>query len=420
MDPIQFRSYMNSMDEMTYDAAIIGAGPTGASLALGLAQMGLQVALVDIRDPNVEPKPDGRNYAVVTGSWRLLRSLGVTDSLVSGCQPLNGLEAVDGGTHVFGQPSVLFTKDDLDSADPDEPLGQMVMAEPLQAALDGALRETASLDLMAPERFERLEHAPGCVTVWLESGKSIQTRMLIGADGMMSPVRHAVGIPTEGRDYNTSVLTANVSLSRPHEGIARQLFTPEGPFATLPLPGDSANIAWYMRRGAAETLAAMPNSEIEAELNDRFGAFAGAMRIEGKVGSYPLILQLATRMIEGRCALIGDAARRVNPLAGQGLNQGFRDVAAMLEVASETLRLGGEIGGPQMLEAYSQARRFDGTGSALTLDVIDRLFSNDSLLTKPVRTIGMVAAQNIAPLRRFLARKASATESGSEGLMGDG
>lgn len=410
---------MGFMSDHLFDIAIVGAGPTGAALAVGLAQLGLEVAVIDARDPSAPPPADGRNFAIVTGSWRLLRSIGVTEALADSCQALNGLEATDGGTHYFGQPSVLFTNSDLDSADPDEPLGQMVMADPLQGALDAALADNDKITWFAPARFEQLEQDGGTVTLSLEGGQSIRTRLLVGADGMRSPVRNALGIKTEGRDYNKSVFTANVHLSKPHHGIARQLFTPEGPFATLPLKGDRANLAWYMQRGAAEALAAMSKADAEAELNARFAEFAGTMSIEGRAGSYPLILQLATEITSGRVALIGDAARRVNPLAGQGLNQGFRDVAALLEIAAETMHLGGEIGSPLMLEAYSQARRFDGTGTALALDAIDRLFSNDSLLTKPLRTLGMLATSKISPLRRFLAQKASATETGVAGPMAD-
>lgn len=402
-----------------FDVALVGAGPTGASLALGLAQLELDIALIDTRDPSTPPREDRRNFAIVTGSWRLLRSLGVTATLEETSQPLLGLEAVDGGTHVFGRPSVLFAAEDLDSPDPDEPLGHMVLAEPLQAALDAAILAHPRIMTFAPERFQALDPQGGKIEITLESGQKLGAGLLIGADGMNSPVRKAHGIETEGRDYDKSVFTANVKLSRPHNGIARQLFMPEGPFATLPLKGDRANLAWYLQRGAAETLAALPKADAEAELNARFSEFAGEMQIEGEAGSYPLILQLAHEITAPRTALIGDAARRVNPLAGQGLNQGFRDVAALIEIADETLRLGGEIGSPQMLEAYSQARRFDGAGTALALDAIDRLFSNDATWTKPVRSLGLIAASKFSPLRRFLAQKASATEDGVAGPMAD-
>ncbi len=419
MDLTRAVSYLNSMEDQIYDVAIVGAGPTGAALALGLAHAGLRVAVIDTRDPEAELKADGRNFAIVTGSWRMLRKLGIAAQLEEESQPLRGLEAVDGGTHFFGRPSILFTQEDLDSADPDEPLGQMVMAEPLQAALDRAMDAADGIERIAPDFFAAQTSLAHAVLIDLKSGRQLKARLLVGSDGMNSPVRQSLGIATEGRDYDKSVFTANVSLSRPHEGIARQLFTPEGPFATLPLSGDRANLAWYMQRGAAEALAAMPKSDAEEELNSRFSDFAGEMKIEGKAGSYPLILQLATEMTGPRAALVGDAARRVNPLAGQGLNQGFRDVAALIDIAEQTLHLGGEIGSPQMLEAYSQARRFDGTGTALALDAIDRLFSNDASWTKPIRTLGMIAASKISPLRRFLTQKASATEDGVAGPMSD-
>lgn len=419
MDPEAVHAYLKIMSDRIYDIVIVGAGPTGAALALGLARLELDVAVIDTRDPKAALPPDGRNFAIVTGSWRMLRSLGVTTGLERSSQPLLGLEAIDGGTHYFGQPSVLFTQADLDSADPDEPLGQMVMAEPLQAALDRSMDENAHIERIAPDYFAAQELQHGCVEITLKSGRTLRARLLVGADGMNSPVRESLGIQTEGRDYQKSVFTANVTLSQPHNGIARQFFTPEGPFATLPLKGDRANLAWYMQRGAAETLAAATKEDAEAELNARFAAFAGTMAIEGKAGSYPLVLKLATEIAGPRAALIGDAARRVNPLAGQGLNQGFRDVAALIDIAQDTLHLGGEIGSSLMLESYSQARRFDGAGTALTLDAIDRLFSNDSLWTKPVRSLGLLAAAKIPPLRRFLARKASATEDGVAGPMSD-
>ena len=408
---------MKAMMDQVFDTAIVGAGPTGATLALGLARLGLDVALIDARDPTAQAKPDGRNFAIVTGSWRLLKSLGVTETLAESSQALNGLEAIDGGTHFFGQPAILFESVDLDSPDPDEPLGQMVMAEPLQAALDAAIATTDQITVFAPARFETVTCEAQRAMIRLESGETIGTRMLVGADGMRSPVREALGIATEGRDYEKSVFPANVQLSEPHRGIARQLFTPEGPFATLPLKGDRANLAWYMKRGAAEALAAMPKADAEAELNARFADFAGTMTIEGQAGSYPLILQLARSLTGPRAALVGDAVRRGNPLAGQGLNQGMRDVAALIEVIEDAMRVGLDFGSEGVLQRYSQARHFEGHSSALALDGIDRLFSNDLMLTKPARTLGLFAADGVRPLRRFLARMASATETDVPKLM---
>lgn len=399
------------------EIVVIGAGPTGSSLAIALAQAGFETILIDARDPSAPARTDTRNFAVVTGSWRLLTAIGIAQQLEGDTQPLHGLEAVDGGTHWFGAPRVLFGDDDLPDRGDGETLGHMLEAPTLQAALDEAAATQDGLTLMAPALFESFSAGPGGVTVRLSDGSTIRARLLIGADGVSSPVRTAAGIETEGRDYGKSVFAANVKLSSPHHGIARQLFTPEGPFATLPLKGDRANLAWYMKRGAPEALTKRPVEEVEAELNHRFSDFSGEMKIDGPMGSYPLILQLADRMYADRVALVGDAVRRVNPLAGQGLNQGFRDVAALYDAIVKGDRAGLDIGSEQVLAGYQAARRFGANTSALAFDAIDRLFSNDHTLTKPVRSLGLLLADKITPLRERIARFASASSDDLPSLM---
>jgi 2-octaprenyl-6-methoxyphenol hydroxylase len=405
------------MTKTETEITIVGSGPAGASLALALAQSDFDVTLIDARDPAATARRDTRNFAVVTGSWRLLAAVGVTEALKGRTEPLHGLEAIDGGSHWFGAPAVLFGEDDLSDREPGEALGQMVQATDLQAALDGAIAAESRINHIAPALFESAKAGSGATHIMLDGGRTVSARLLVGADGMNSPVRDSAGITTEGRDYGKSVFAANVTLSRPHDGIARQLFTPEGPFATLPLPGDRANLAWYMKRGAPEALARLKAEEVEAELNYRFADFAGEMKIDGPMGSYPLILQIANNMVGDRAALVGDAARRINPLAGQGLNQGFRDVAALHEALIEGDRAGLDIGSSQVLGSYEGARRFGASSAALALDAIDRLFSNDHVLTKPVRGLGLMAANTFGPLRQRLAGLASAAEPGLPPLM---
>ncbi|WP_084396357.1 FAD-dependent oxidoreductase [Henriciella aquimarina] len=405
------------MAQRESEIVIVGAGPTGASLALALAQAGFETVLLDARDLTATPPQDTRNFAIVTGSWRLLDAVGITPALEGETQPLHGLEAVDGGTHWFGAPRVLFGDEDVPERGEGETLGHMVEAPKLQAALDSAIKATGKLTHLSPVRFAGYETQPGKVIVRLEDGETISARLLIGADGVNSPVRTAAGIPTEGRDYGKSVFAANVTLSQPHGGVARQLFTPEGPFATLPLKGDRANLAWYMKRGAPEAMAKLPAEEVEAELNHRFAHFAGEMKIDGPMGSYPLILKIAERLIDDRVALVGDAVRRINPLAGQGLNQGFRDVGALYDAIIEADRAGLDIGSPQTLSAYQVSRRFGANSAALAMDGIDRLFSNDAALTKPVRGLGLMLADRIPPVRRALAGVASASGHGLPSLM---
>lgn len=405
------------MSEPDAELVIIGAGPAGASLALALNKAGFDTVLVDARQTGKPSKEDTRNYAIVAGSWRLLTAIGITDSLAGLTEPLHGLEAEDGGTHWFGAPSVHFGDDDLVDRDEDETLGQMVEARHLQRALDEAVAHQENLRLLRPALFEGYDAKPGKVLVKLSDGRTISTRLLIGADGINSPVRNAAGIGTEGRDYQKSVFAANVTLSRPHNGIARQLFTPEGPFATLPLQGDRANLAWYLKRGAAEALAKQSAEAVEAELNHRFADFAGEMKIDGPMGSYPLVLKIAERMVDDRVALVGDAVRRINPLAGQGLNQGFRDVAALYDALVDGDRAGLDIGSSQVLASYQASRRFGANAAALAMDAIDRLFSNDLTLAKPVRSLSLLLADKVRPVRERLAGFASASSEDLPSLM---
>ena len=404
-------------NDISADLAIIGGGPVGASLAILAAKAGFETVLVDARDLSKAPRPDGRNFAVVRGSWRLLQAVGVSEELEPDAQPLNGLEAVDGGKHFLDAPSVLFSNDDLGGADAGGTLGWMVEAGRLQKALDALVPKTAKLRQLPNERFQSFAETGDGVTVQLESGKTVTATLLAGCDGAGSPVRNAAGIKVEGRAYGKSVFAADVALDKPHAGIARQLFTPEGPFATLPLTGDRANLAWYMKTGAAETLVALETEEIEAELNARFAHFAGEMKLISKPVAFPLNLQLATSMIADRVALVGDAAHRINPLAGQGLNLGIKDVGALVEVLADARHAGLDIGSATVLERYQQWRRFDTMLTAYSMDGIERAFSNDSLVLKPLRGLALTAANRIGPLRRAMARQASADQPGLPKLL---
>lgn len=398
------------------DLAVIGAGPVGTSLAVLAAKAGLRTVLVDARPETATPAADTRSFAIVRGSWRMLGAAGVHGDLEGLTEPLNGLEAVDGGTHWFGAPWAAFSSTDL----PDgggEPLGELVPAAALQAALDRQAGMAGGLVWKRGARFSGYDALPSGAVVHLEGGDSVRCSVIAACDGMQSAVRRAAGIGTEGRSYGKSVFAADVQLSRPHGGIARQLFTPEGPFATLPLPGNRANLAWYMKSGAAETLAKMPKEAIEAELNARFAEFAGPMTLDGPPLAYPLVMQIARDMTGPRVALLGDAARRINPLAGQGLNLGFKDAAALYDVILEAREVGLDPGSETVLARYREWRRFDSASTALFMDAVDRTFSNDNVLLKPLRSLALTAANRIAPVRQALARQASADQESLPSLM---
>lgn len=401
-----------------HDIVIIGAGPAGSILALLCHQAGLDTALIDARGPRRSGEGDTRNFAIVRGSWRLLAAAGVAERIDPvKRQPLNGLEATDGARHWFGAPSLMFSSEDIDRDSDETTLGYMIEAETLQTALDETISEQEGLKIMRPALFESYRETRGGLRIRLKGGDTLDARLLAGCDGVNSPVRSAAAIGVEGRDYGKSVFAANVKLSRPHGGIARQLFTPEGPFATLPLTGERANLAWYMKSGAAEALTARPESEIEAELNHRFADFAGEMQLDGPASAYPLRLQIARSMVASRVALVGDAAHRINPLAGQGLNLGFKDVAALAELAVDAVRAGLDPGAPDVLENYRRWRRFDATATALGMDAIDRLYSNDNRVLKPLRGLALAAADRLPLIRGALARQASADQRELPQLM---
>jgi 2-octaprenyl-6-methoxyphenol hydroxylase len=401
----------------TTHLAVIGAGPAGTALAILAARAGFPVTLVDARPPTDGEGKDTRTFAIVRGSWRLLTATGIGPDLAGVTTPLNGLEAEDGGTHWFGAPQAAFHTRDLEPGADGEALGQMVPAAALQAALDKQAGATQGLTWLKGARFSGMTPGPSGADITLADGQTFRAGLVAACDGINSAVRTTLGIRTEGRAYGKSVFAADVKLARPHGGIARQLFTPEGPFATLPLPGNRANLAWYMKAGAAETLAKLPKDEIEAELNARFAGFAGRMELDGPPLSYPLVMQIAVAMTGPRTALLGDAARRINPLAGQGLNLGFKDVGALIDVMTEAREAGLDPGSDTVLARYAEWRRFDASLTAMAMDLIDRAFSNDNAILKPLRGLALMAANRITPLRRAMARQASADQDHLPSLM---
>jgi 2-octaprenyl-6-methoxyphenol hydroxylase len=427
MDDCRRRSYLIAVNTpppppapgltLRAELAVIGAGPVGTTLAILAAKRGIETVLIDARPIAASAVRDSRTFAIVRGSWRLLGAAGLHSLLAGQTEPLNGLEAMDGGQHIFGAPTASFGVKDLAPGKGDAPLGQMVPAEILQAALDQIAAITPGLTWRRGVRFEGLATDPGGADIALGTGERLRAQLIAACDGAASPVRNALGIKVEKRSYGKSVFAANVKLSRPHGGIARQLFTPEGPFATLPLRDNHANLAWYLKTGAAETLAALPLPDINAELNARFAGFAGPMEIVSAPLTYPLTLQVAAAMTGPRTALLGDAAHRINPLAGQGLNLGFKDVGALIDCMEDARQLGLGPGSASALLAYRQARRFDGAATALFMDMVDRAFSNANPVLTPLRGLALLAADRAAPIRKALARQASADQDNLPRLM---
>jgi 2-octaprenyl-6-methoxyphenol hydroxylase len=230
--------------------------------------------------------------------------------------------------------------------------------------------------------------------------------LLVGADGRRSFVRPWAGIRTIGWDYPVTAIVATIAHEKPHHGVAHEYFLPNGPFAILPLKGERANIVWAEPRAAADVLLKMPKPDFIAELRRRFGDHLGALDLEGPRFGYPLSLQLAERMIDTRVALAGDSAHGIHPLAGQGLNLGLKDCAALAECIADGMSLGLDPGDVSVLERYQRWRRFDNVSMALGMEFFDRMFSNSIPPLKLARRLGLAAVNAAGPARRFFMKYA--------------
>jgi 2-octaprenyl-6-methoxyphenol hydroxylase len=250
------------------------------------------------------------------------------------------------------------------------------------------------------------------VTVTLRSGRRIAAALLVAAEGRGSATARRAGIVWRGWSYGQTALVATVAHERPHGGVAHQLFLPGGPLAILPLTRQRASIVWTERDPLGAAAAALPDAAFMAALRPRFGDFLGEITLAGPRHAYPLALALAEDYVAPRLALVGDAAHGVHPIAGQGLNLGLRDVAALAEVLAEARRRGEDIGAPDVLLRYRRWRRFDATALALGMDAVNRLFSNDLPPLRLMRDLGMAAIDRLPGLRRAFIREAA-------GLSGD-
>jgi len=388
------------------DVVIAGGGLNGTALALALASGGHEVVLVDplAAETRADPGFDGRAYALALASVRLLAALGLWGRVADRAQPILGIRTADG--RPGEAPSPLFLGFDDGEID-DGPMGQMVEDRVLRPALLAAVAEAPRIVHRAGVAVTGHAPGPGGVTLALSDGGALRAQLLVAADGRDSALARAAGIGRVGHGYGQTALVAAVSHERPHGGIAHQLFLPAGPLAILPLPGNRASIVWSERDAIARALAAADDATFLAALRPRFGGFLGEIALAGGRFAYPLRLSLAERMVAPRLALAGDAAHGVHPVAGQGLNLGLRDVAALAEVLTEARRRGEDIGAPDVLAGYERWRRADNVAMGLGMDAVTRLFSNDNPLARLGRDLGLGAVARLPGLRRRIIAEAA-------------
>ncbi len=400
--------------DMTYDSDILiaGGGLNGPALALALAQSGLSVTVVDARPApaRAEAGFDGRSYALAIASKRLLTAIGIWPAVAAQVQPILQIKASDGTAGQGAAPFFLH----FDSAEIEEgPMGFMLEDRHLYRAFLDAMQTTPGLTLLSGETVVAQEIGPKGVTVSLASGKTLTARLLIGCDGRGSGTADRAGIRRVGWGYGQTALVTAIRHAEDHHGIAQQFFMPAGPLAILPLPGGHhSSIVWSEKETAAKAIQALDDAAYLEVLRPRFGDFLGEITLAGARFTYPLSLSLAQSFVAPRLALVGDAAHGVHPIAGQGLNLGLRDVAALAEVLVDATRRGEDIGAEDVLERYQRWRRFDSTTLALGMDSVNRLFSNDNPALRLARDLGMGAVNALPGLRRRFIRQAA-------GLTGD-
>ena len=393
------------------DIIIVGGGLNGPALALALADDGFGVTVIDAlpRETRADPGFDGRSYALALASQRLLRAIGVWDRVAAKAEPILQIKVTDGRAGEGPSPWMLA----FDHAEIEEgPMGYMLEDRHLRRAFLDALADTPRVTHRAGERVVAQEAGPAGATVTLASGEVIAGTLIVGCDGRQSGTAARAGIRRTGWDYGQTAIVCAVAHEKPHDGIAHQFFMPGGPLAILPLRDNRCAIVWSERRDRAEALLAMPDAEFLAALKPAFGSFLGEIALAGERWGYPLGLSLALAMVADRVALAGDAAHGVHPIAGQGLNAGLRDVAALAEVLGQARRRGEDAGSRAVLERYAVWRRFDTATLALSTDTFNRLFSNDNPVIRLARDLGLGAINRLPGLRRGFIREAA-------GLTGD-
>ncbi len=394
------------------DVIVAGAGIAGVTLALALKSGGLEPLLIDHQTfaSQAAPTFDGRASAISFSCFRQWRAVGAAVPIEKHAQRIEQILVTDGrspgAARTPGMPSYLrFDAGEIVDRSQGEPLGYMVENRHIRAGLAKAVK-AAGIKVLAPVRMESVAWDGVGATVALAGGRTRTAPLIVGADGRNSLVRRSAGIGVMGWPYSQVGVVATVKFETPHQGVAHEYFLPAGPFAILPLTGDRASLVWTEKRARGEALMAARPEIFEAHLRRRFGEFLGAVTVDGPRFVYPLELQLAEAMTAPRAALVGDAAHGIHPIAGQGLNLGLKDAAALAQVLVEAMRLGEDIGSESVLQRYARWRRVDTVGLTLATDVFDRLFSTDLAPVRAVRGLGMAVVNRIGPARRFFMQEA--------------
>jgi len=391
---------------MTAQRSIVICGGAFAGLALALALrqgLGPEIPVV-VADPALATRPsrDPRATAIVAACRRLFEALGVWDQIAAESQAITDMVVTDSKLEDATRPVFLTFGGHVE---PGEPFAHMVENRRLIDALV-TRAEAEGIDLRATAVSSYDSRSDG-VDVTLADGSVISASLLIAADGARSKLRERAGIATHGWDYDQSGIVVTVGHERDHQGRAEEHFLPAGPFAILPLAGQRSSLVWTEKRTEAARIIALDDAAFLAELEQRFGLHLGEIKVLDKPRAFPLGYFVARSFIAQRMALIGDAAHVIHPIAGQGLNMGLKDVAALAEVVVDAARLGIDLGQSDVLERYQRWRRFDTVAMGVATNSLNVLFSNHSALLRTVRDIGLGLVDRAPPVKEFFIRQAA-------------
>jgi 2-octaprenyl-6-methoxyphenol hydroxylase len=387
-------------EELAADVVVVGGGLVGLPFAIACASAGVRVIVVDREKPATmlaEPF-DGRSSAIAFGSKQVLAALGIWSAVEADAQPILDIRVVDQGSPLF----LHYDHREIG----DQPFGWIVENRVLRRALFARLAALPDLVHLAPVAVEQVDRQASGVEVRLADGRVVRARLVVAADGRNSSLRQHAGIRTLGTTYAQHAITGTVAHEKPHHGVAVEHFLPSGPFAILPMTGNRSSIVWTEREALAPAMMRLDKAAFDREIARRFGAFLGDVEAIGPRWSYPLQLVYAERLVDRRLALLGDAAHVIHPIAGQGLNLGIRDVAALAELVVDACRLGLDPGAADVLDNYQRWRRVDTLALTTVTDGLNRLFSNDFGPLKLARDIGLAVVNQTPSLKRLFMRHA--------------
>lgn len=416
--------------DLAVDVLIVGGGMVGQTLAVALGGAGLAVAVIDRADPasQLDTGFDGRVSAIAAGSRCVLEALGIWPYLAEQAEPILDIRVTEANSSLFihfdhaalardGLRNSLWRRARLGDADdlPVQPFGHIVENRVIRAGLMRRVAELPNVTVIAPADVAAVTNEPARAMATLRDGRRIAAALVVGAEGRESQLRQQRGIAVTRWSYPQTAIVCTVAHERPHRGVAHERFLPVGPFAILPMTDGRdeqgamqhrSSLVWVERAELVPAMLSLGQVDFDAEIARRFGDFLGTVHAIGPRWSYPLGLTHADRYVDERLALIGDAAHAIHPLAGQGLNLGIRDAAALAEVLVDARRLGLDIGFGDVLSRYERWRRTDNVVLASVTDGLNRLFSNSFVPLRLARDLSLAAVNRVPPLKRFFMRHA--------------